>query len=46
MMNPSLIEKLKEMLSPDRVYTDPEDLICYGYDAAMDEQRPDCVVFH
>lgn len=45
MMQQSLIDKLREMLGADRLYTEPEDLICYGYDAALEEARPDCVVF-
>lgn len=45
MMEQGLIDKLKEILGPEEVLTDAEDLICYGYDATMAECKPDCVVF-
>ena len=44
-MDTSLIERLAGIVGADSLLTDREDLICYGYDATMDEGLPDCVVF-
>jgi len=44
MLDPMVIKELKEVLSPERVYTEKEDLVCYSYDATSFAYMPDVVV--
>src|SRR5512144_1415189 len=44
MLDPHTLQKLKEIVGPDNVATDRQDLICYGYDATQMEFLPDAVV--
>ena len=45
MLNDSILEKISKIVGQENILREPEDLICYGYDAAMEEALPDCVVF-
>jgi glycolate oxidase len=46
MIEASLIQSLKEILSPDRVLTSAEDIVPYSFDGtAALKQRPGAVVF-
>ena len=45
MLDPRIIEKLKAIVGPDNVATEPQDLLCYSYDATQMEFRPDAVVY-
>ena len=45
MLDTSVIEKLKAIVGADNVATDPQDLLCYSYDATQMEFRPDAVVY-
>jgi glycolate oxidase len=44
MLKQQIIAKLTEIVGPEHVATDRQDLICYGYDATQLEFRPDAVV--
>ncbi|HEY6872254.1 MAG TPA: FAD-linked oxidase C-terminal domain-containing protein [Geobacteraceae bacterium] len=44
MLDTHIIQKLKAIVGPDNVATDPQDLLCYSYDATQMEFRPDAVV--
>jgi glycolate oxidase len=44
MLTTRIIEQLKQIVGPDQVATDRQDLICYGYDATQQEFLPDAVV--
>ena len=45
MLDTSVIEKLKAIVGADNVATEPQDLLCYSYDATQMEFRPDAVVY-
>jgi glycolate oxidase len=45
MLEPRIIQKLKQIIGADNVATDPQDLLCYSYDATQMEFRPDAVVY-
>ena len=45
MLNDSILEKVTQIFGQENILRDKEDLICYGYDAAMEEALPECVVF-
>ncbi|HTG82299.1 MAG TPA: FAD-linked oxidase C-terminal domain-containing protein [Geobacteraceae bacterium] len=45
MLDTSVIEKLKHIVGADNVATEPQDLLCYSYDATQMEFRPDAVVY-
>ncbi len=45
MLELRIIEKLKTIVGPDNVATDPQDLLCYSYDATQMEFRPDAVAY-
>ncbi len=45
MMDSALIERLAGLLGPGDLLREPEDLLCYGYDATLFESRPEAVVF-
>src|SRR5512137_181348 len=44
MLDKRIIDELKNILGPENVATDLQDLICYGYDATQMEFLPDAVV--
>jgi len=44
MLEPRIIEKLKQIVGPDNTATERQDLLCYGYDATQMEFLPDVVV--
>lgn len=44
MLNPSLIKELRRIVGPGHVFTSPEDLIVYSYDATRMESMPEAVV--
>ena len=44
MLDARILEKLREIVGPENVATDVQDMICYGYDATQMEFLPDCVV--
>lgn len=44
MLNPSLIKELRRIVGPGHVFTSPEDLIVYSYDATRMESMPKAVV--
>lgn len=44
MLNPSLIKELRKIAGPGHVFTSPEDLIVYSYDATRMESMPEAVV--
>src|SRR5512145_3013556 len=44
MLDARIINKLQEIVGPDNVATDRQDLICYGYDATQMEFLPEAVV--
>lgn len=44
MIEPRIIQKLKEFVGAPNVATERQDLICYGYDATQMEFLPDVVV--
>jgi len=43
-MNEKQISMLKEIVGPERVVTDIEDKICFGYDSTRLEYMPDAIV--
>ena len=43
-MKENYIKYLKEIVSEEKVITDPEDKICYGYDSTRLEYLPDVIV--
>src|SRR6266567_9505977 len=45
MLESHIIEDLKDIVGPDNVATDPQDLLCYSYDATQMEFRPDAVAY-
>lgn len=45
MLETHIIEDLKKIVGPDNVATEPQDLLCYSYDATQMEFRPDAVVY-
>ena len=45
MMNPALIDTIAEKVGAENVLRKPVELLAYGFDATLDEARPDCVVF-
>jgi glycolate oxidase len=45
MLELRVIDKLKAIVGADNVATDPQDLLCYSYDATQMEFRPDAVVY-
>src|ERR1700687_122364 len=45
MLDPKIIQKLKTIVGPDNVATEPQDLLCYSYDATQMEFLPDAVVY-
>ena len=45
MLETHIIEDLKKIVGADNVATDPQDLLCYSYDATQMEFRPDAVVY-
>ena len=45
MLETHIILKLKTIVGPDNVATEPQDLLCYSYDATQMEFRPDAVVY-
>lgn len=44
MLEPHVIQKLKDIVGPENIATDRQDLLCYGYDATQMEFLPDAVV--
>jgi glycolate oxidase len=44
MLNREIIVKLTAIVGSGNIATDPQDLICYSYDATQAEYRPDAVV--
>jgi len=44
MLEPRIIQQLKEVVGAANVATDRQDLICYGYDATQMEFLPDVIV--
>jgi len=44
MIDARIIDKLKEIVGPDNVAAEIQDLLCYGYDATQMEFLPDAVV--
>lgn len=44
MLNPLLIKELRRIVGPGHVFTSPEDLIVYSYDATRMESMPEAVV--
>ena len=44
MLNNQVINKLRDIVGKDNVFTDKEDLICYSYDATWISHLPDAVV--
>ena len=44
MMESSLIDSISAVVGAENVLTAPEDLICYSFDAAPEQARPECVV--
>ncbi|ABQ24860.1 FAD-binding oxidoreductase [Geotalea uraniireducens] len=44
MLEPRIIEKLKQIIGADNTATERQDLLCYGYDATQMEFLPDVVV--
>lgn len=44
MIEPRIIEKLKQIVGADNTSTERQDLLCYGYDATQMEFLPDVVV--
>ena len=44
MLEPRIINKLKEIVGADNVAIEKQDLLCYGYDATQMEFLPDAVV--
>lgn len=45
MLRPHIIDALTAIVGPERCLTDPEILVCYGYDSIMTDMAPDLVVF-
>jgi glycolate oxidase len=45
MMDSALIDRLAAIVGPDNVLREPEELLCYGFDATQQRALPDCVVF-
>jgi glycolate oxidase len=45
MLGRHVIDRLKQIVGTDNVATDPQDLLCYSYDATQMEFRPDAVVY-
>jgi len=45
MIDESILHALREIVGPEHVLTDPEDLLLYAYDASIHSGRPDVVVF-
>ena len=44
MLDARIIQKLQQIVGPDNVVTDREEMICYSYDATQMEFLPDAVV--
>ena len=44
MLEPRIIEKLKQIVGADNTATERQDLLCYGYDATQMEFLPDVVL--
>ena len=44
MLEPRIIEKLKQIVGPDNIATERQDLLCYGYEATQMEFLPDVVL--
>jgi len=44
MLDSRIIEQVKQIVGPENIATDRQDLICYGYDATQLEFLPDAVV--
>ena len=44
MLDARILEKLKEIVGPENIATEVQEMICYGYDATQMEFLPDCVV--
>ncbi len=44
MMEAAQIDAIAQIVGPENVLREPEQLLCYGYDAAQETARPDCVV--
>jgi glycolate oxidase len=45
MMDPALIDTIAAKLGAENVLRKPVELLSYGFDATLDERKPDCVVF-
>lgn len=45
MLQPSLISELKSIVGEANLALDPQDLLCYSYDATQMEFKPDAVVY-
>lgn len=45
MLASPIIEKLKGIVGAENVATDPQDLLCYSYDATQQQYLPDAVVY-
>ena len=44
-MDPALIDQIASAIGAENVLRKPVELLAYGYDATLEESRPDCVVF-
>jgi glycolate oxidase len=40
MLKPSIVKELKRIVGPDHLYTSPEELLVYSYDATQQESLP------
>jgi glycolate oxidase len=45
MLTPQVVDKLKDIVGPDNMSTERQDLLCYSYDATQMEFLPDAVVY-
>ncbi len=45
MLDKHTVDTLMQIVGPQNVATDPQDLLCYSYDATQMEFRPDAVVY-
>ncbi len=45
MLTPEIINQLQQIVGPDNVALDKQDLLCYSYDATQLEFLPDAVLF-
>lgn len=45
MMDPALIGQIAEKIGKENVLHSPVELLSYGFDATLDEGKPDCIVF-